>query len=129
MEGVDAEAAIAVAEARAADSAGSERATSAAPAEPVSEVPVADEVRVINRSDDGAVDTVTMRIESTRIVGYDTTVFYMENGQVWRQIDDGRVRMPRNDDEVYAEIRRGAMTSYLLRINGRGRAIRVERRR
>jgi len=70
-----------------------------------------------------------MRIEGIRTVGYGTSVFYMENGQVWKQTDDGRVRVPRNQDDLTAEIRRGAMSSYLLRINGEGRAIRVERQR
>jgi hypothetical protein len=86
-----------------------------------------EEVRVTARDDDGNVDTVTMRIERTRTVGYNTTIFYMTNGQVWRQIDDGEVRIWGNGPH-YAEIRRGAMTSYLLRINGQGRAIRVARR-
>ena len=86
-----------------------------------------EEVRVTARDDDGNVDTVTMRIERTRTVGYNTTIFYMTNGQVWRQIDDGAVRIW-GDGPHYAEIRRGAMSSYLLRVNGQGRAIRVARR-
>ncbi|WP_203293188.1 hypothetical protein [Maricaulis parjimensis] len=85
-----------------------------------------EEVRITARDRDGNVDTVTMRIERTRTVGYDTTIFYMTNGQVWRQTDDGSVRIW-GDGPHYAEIRRGAMDSYLLRINGRGRAIRVRR--
>ena len=86
-----------------------------------------EDVRVTARDDDGNVDTVTMRIERTRTVGYNTTIFYMTNGQVWRQIDDGAVRIW-GDGPHYAEIRRGAMSSYLLRVNGQGRAIRVARR-
>ncbi|MEP3072588.1 hypothetical protein [Maricaulis sp.] len=84
------------------------------------------EVRVVERDRDGNVDTVTMRIDRTRVVGYDTTVFYMANGQVWRQVDDGEVRLWGNGPH-FAEIRRGAMGSYLLRIDGDGRAIRVRR--
>lgn len=91
------------------------------------EAPEPPMVEIIARDDDGSVDAVRMRIVRTRTVGYNTTLFYMENGQVWRQLDDDRVRMPRGDDDVYAEIRRGAMDGYLLRINGRGRAIRVRR--
>jgi hypothetical protein len=118
----------------------------AEPAAPVSPAPIADpapmstpeptppatagtEVEILERDRDGQVFKVTMRIERTRIVGYNTTIFYMENGQVWRQTDDRRVRMPRNMDNVTAEIRRGAMSSYLLRVNGQGRAIAVERQR
>lgn len=85
-------------------------------------------VAILERDDDGDVFRVEMEIERTRTVGYDTIVFYMTNGQVWRQTDSTRVRPPRGDGHT-AEIRRGAMTSYLLRINGSGRAIRVERQR
>ncbi|WP_323762537.1 hypothetical protein [Maricaulis sp.] len=85
-------------------------------------------VAILERDHDGDVFRVEMEIERTRTVGYNTTVFYMTNGQVWRQTDTTRVRMPRGEGHT-AEIRRGAMTSYLLRINGSGRAIRVERQR
>ncbi|MFY0637009.1 hypothetical protein [Maricaulis maris] len=85
-------------------------------------------VAILERDDDGDVFRVEMEIERTRTVGYNTTVFYMTNGQVWRQTDTTRVRMPRGEGHT-AEIRRAAMTSYLLRVNGSGRAIRVERQR
>lgn len=111
---------VRIAEATAPAESGAEETPLASPE------PAPEEVRVVARDDDGNVDTVTMLIERTRTVGYNTTIFHMANGQVWRQIDDGNVRMPRRG-EAYAEIRRGAMTSYLLRINGGGRAIRVRR--
>ena len=72
---------------------------------------------------------VEMAIRGTRRVGYNTTVFYMENGQVWRQSDTTAVNVPNGDEGNIAQIRQGAMGSYLLRINGRGRAIRVRRER
>ncbi|WP_339334739.1 hypothetical protein, partial [uncultured Maricaulis sp.] len=81
---------------------------------------------IVEGTGEGDVFRVEMEIERTRTVGYDTTIFYMTNGQVWRQTDNGSVRIPRNGPNT-AEIRRGAMTSYLLRVNGQGRAIRVER--
>ncbi|MAC88749.1 hypothetical protein [Maricaulis sp.] len=101
-----------------------------APAAPAAPAAAASEssVAIVERTEDGDVFRVEMQIERTRTVGYNTTVFYMTNGQVWRQTDSGRVRVPRGDN-LTAEIRRGAMTSYLLRINGQGRAIRVERQR
>lgn len=89
----------------------------------------ATDVQILDRGSDGNVDRVMMQISRTRVVGYNTTIFYMENGQVWRQTDDLTVRMPRNTEGVTAEIRRGAMSSFLLRVNGRGRAIAVERQR
>lgn len=87
------------------------------------------DVQILDRGPDGNVDRVMMQIARTRVVGYNTTIFYMQNGQVWRQTDDLSVRMPRNLEGVTAEIRRGAMSSFLLRVNGRGRAIAVERQR
>lgn len=96
------------------------------PAAQPAAVPESAEVEILSRNDDGEVHSVRMRIARTRVVGYNTTIFYMENGQVWRQLDDRRVRMPRGDDN-WAEIRRGAMGSYLLRVNGEGRAIAVRR--
>tara|TARA_R110002073_G_scaffold213483_1_gene373835 strand:+ start:6771 stop:7472 length:702 start_codon:yes stop_codon:yes gene_type:complete len=89
----------------------------------------ATEVQILDRGADGNVDRVMMTISRTRTVGYNTTIFYMENGQVWRQKDDLTVRLPRNTEGLTAEIRRGAMSSFLLRVNGRGRAIAVERQR
>lgn len=88
-----------------------------------------EEVRVTARDEDGNVDTVTMRLRRIRISGYDTMVFEMENGQVWRQTDDGRRIRLRGSGPHFAEIRRGAMSSYLLRVNGEGRAVRVRRER
>ena len=99
---------------------------SAAAASAAAEAAAETSVAILERTDDGDVFRVEMEIERTRTVGYDTTIFYMTNGQVWRQTDNGSVRIPRNGPNT-AEIRRGAMTSYLLRVNGQGRAIRVER--
>lgn len=96
------------------------QSASAAPAEPPS-------VEIVERDDDGNVDRVRMNVERIRTVGYNTLVFHMENGQVWRQTDDQRLRIPRNRDGLYAEIRRASLGSYLLRLNGQGRAVVVRR--
>jgi hypothetical protein len=101
------------------------------PANPTPNVPESpnEDVQIIERDDDGGVFMVEMAIRGTRRVGYNTTVFYMENGQVWRQSDTTAVNVPNGDEGNVAQIRQGAMGSYLLRINGRGRAIRVRRER
>jgi hypothetical protein len=52
--------------------------------------------------------------------------FYLENGQVWRQIDGRRLRV-RGDGPFTAHIRRAALGSYLLQIDGDGPAVRVKR--
>ncbi len=58
--------------------------------------------------------------------------FFLANGQVWDQADKTTIRIPRNinkSDTHTVEIRRAAMGSYLLRIDGKGVAIRARRRR
>jgi len=85
-------------------------------------------VQVVERDDDGGVERVVMVIDRIEAYTYNKHLFYMENGQVWRQLDTLRVRLSRNQTNE-AEIRRAAMGSYLLRINGRGQAIRVIRDR
>ncbi|WP_291842144.1 hypothetical protein [Maricaulis sp.] len=105
------------------------RVASAEPAPASASVAPSEEpggVAILERADDGDVFRVSMEIERMRTVGYNTVIFEMANGQVWRQADSGRVRLPRGDGHV-AEIRRAALDSYLLRINGEGRAIRVRR--
>ncbi|MHA6289254.1 hypothetical protein [Maricaulis sp. CAU 1757] len=94
---------------------------------PIAEAAAESDVVILERNRDGDVDRVRMALERVRVVGYNTHVFHMENGQVWRQTDDGRVRVPRDLEGAFAEVRRGAMDSYLLRINGEGRAVRVRR--
>tara|TARA_R110000744_G_scaffold273278_3_gene386338 strand:- start:62852 stop:63553 length:702 start_codon:yes stop_codon:yes gene_type:complete len=119
----------------AASSSGETAAASAATPSPApaatsdTATAAATDVQILDRGADGNVDRVMMTIARTRTVGYNTTIFYMENGQVWRQKDDLTVRLPRNTEGLTAEIRRGAMSSFLLRVNGRGRAIAVERQR
>ena len=85
-------------------------------------------VQVLDRDNDGSVERITMVIDRVETYSYNKHRFYMENGQVWRQLDTSRVRIRRNQVNE-AEIRRAAMGSYLLRVNGQGQAIRVIRDR
>lgn len=61
----------------------------------------------------------------------DRVRFYLDNGQVWDQLGTRRVRIPkeRSGQKNTVEIRKAALGSYLLRINGEGAAVRVRRRR
>ncbi len=52
--------------------------------------------------------------------------FYLENGQVWRQID-GRVLRLRSDGPHVAHIRRASLDSFMMQIDGQGREVRVKR--
>ena len=85
-------------------------------------------VEVVERDDEGGVERIVMQIERIRVMAYNRHRFYMTNGQVWDQSAAGRINFD-NDDENFAEIRRASLDSYLLQINGRGRAIRVHRER
>lgn len=85
-------------------------------------------VQVVERDNDGGVERVVMVIDRIEQYSYNKYLFHMDNGQVWRQLDTLRIQLSRNQTNE-AEIRRAAMGSYLLRINGRGQAIRVIRDR
>ncbi len=102
----------------------------AAPAPAAEETePAPQSVEILERRDDGRVNVVRMQIERVEEVRRNNYRFHMENGQVWRQVDSRAVTLPRNRDNMTAEIQRAAVSSYLLRINGRSRAIRVTRER
>lgn len=85
-------------------------------------------VQVVERDDDGGVERVVMEIERIQEFGYRQHRFYMANGQVWEQYGTERLRYNRNGRNT-AEIRRAALGSYVMRINGEGRAIGVRRER
>jgi len=85
-------------------------------------------VEVVERDEDGSVERVVMEIDRIRVMAYERHRFYMTNGQVWDQSGAGRLNFD-NDDENFAVIRRASLDSYLLQINGRGRAVRVHRER
>lgn len=85
-------------------------------------------VQVVERDDEGGVERVVMEIERIRTMGYNRHRFYMTNGQVWDQ--SAAARLNYDEDETnFAEIRRASLDSYLMQINGRGRAIRIHRER
>lgn len=81
----------------------------------------------IGGSDDSGPDVLTFPVDSVRKQGRDY-VFYMENGQVWRQ-SGGRLNyIPKGD--LTATIKSGAIGSYMLSLsNGkeRVRGMRVKR--
>lgn len=83
------------------------------------------DTEILERSDDGTIRKVRMRIEDIVTFGFDVR-FELTNGQVWEVNDGNSVRVP--DDEVlYAEIRTSSFGGHFLRINGQGRSIRVKR--
>ncbi|WP_421785943.1 hypothetical protein [Hyphobacterium sp.] len=101
---------------------GSETNTRPSDAEPINGV------QVVERDNEGGVERIVMQIERIREIGYGRHRFYMTNGQVWVQSNTDRFRYNDNE-EMFAEIRRAALDSYFLQINGTGRALRVRRER
>lgn len=85
---------------------------------------------VLERTDDGQIDRVRLQVASVERRGYGDVFFTMTNGQVWEVV--GGPRLQRLPDparrETFVEIRRAAVQSYLMRINGVGAAYRVQRR-
>ena len=77
------------------------------------------------------IKSIVEPLRATKEFGYDKTRFLLANGQVWDQVDTTKVRIPRERDGQTntVEIRKGAAGSFLLRVNGKGSAIRVRRRR
>lgn len=103
----------------------------AAPASPsrAAAAPTQPEARVVERDDEGEIDRIELVISDVSLVGYETVVMEMTNGQVWR-ITRGSDRLVRRTQAGdIAEIRRAAAGSYLLRVNGDGRAWRAQRER
>lgn len=83
-------------------------------------------VAVVERDNEGGVERIVMDIDRIREIAYGRHRFYMSNGQVWVQSGTERFRYD-DDADNFAEIRRAAMGSYFLQINGTGRALRVRR--
>ncbi|MEL7481646.1 MAG: hypothetical protein AAGJ29_08790 [Pseudomonadota bacterium] len=69
---------------------------------------------------------VTLPVASFRFDGAGKLVVTLENGQVWRQIDQTNVRRSTRDAADEAEIRRGRLGSVWMKIDG-GRAFKVKR--
>jgi len=68
-------------------------------------------------------------IRKTQTFGYKKTRFFLDNGQVWEQIGTYDVRVPkkRNGIGPTAVIQKASLGSFILRINGKGSAVRVKR--
>lgn len=84
-------------------------------------------VEIVERADDGQIERVLMTIARVDTISPNQYRFTMDNGQVWVQVETGRALSTRNLPGSQAEIRRAAMGSFLLRIDGRGQAMRVSR--
>jgi len=75
------------------------------------------------------VNSVELTIEKTKEFGYKKTRFYFTNGQIWDQIDTSKIRIPKVKDgnPNMALIKKAALGSFSLRVNGEGKKIKVKR--
>ena len=75
------------------------------------------------------VKQVEFAIKSVEGAGYNKKKFIMENEQVWVQVEAVDIRVPREKDgqKNMAHISRAALGSYQMRINGKGKKVRVRR--
>ncbi len=71
--------------------------------------------------------SVTLQIAKTKKFGYKKTLFYFKNGQVWKQTDNKTIKISKKKPPQTAEIKKGALGSYRLRVEGRGAAYNVVR--
>lgn len=78
-------------------------------------------------SDDSLDETVILTIERYRVSARNKYTFYMDNGQVWEQVDGEVRRKPRGSNQTL-HIRPAALGSFIAQINGKGSGIRVRRR-
>jgi len=75
------------------------------------------------------VSEVTLNVRKTTEFGRDKTRFFMTNGQVWEQVGASRTRIAKKKPgkDYTAEISKAALGSFMMRVNGKGAAIRVRR--
>ncbi len=84
-------------------------------------------VEVVERREDGQVERVLMTIARADMVSPNQYRFTMENGQVWVQEGAGRRISTRGIAGTQADIRRGSMGAYTMRLDGAGQVLRVNR--
>jgi hypothetical protein len=94
---------------------------------------------LVNRSDskttttpksaeEQAKDGITFTVNSSKKDGEKRQVFYMDDGQIWREIEPTQIYYPRGRG-FKVVINQGRMSDYRLRLEGKGRRIRVVRLR
>jgi len=72
---------------------------------------------------------VSLEISRTKEFGRQKIRFYLANGQVWEQTQDEIIRVPKVKDGKpnVANIRKASFGSFMLNVNGKGKAVRVKR--
>lgn len=84
----------------------------------------------VERNDEGEITRIEgLAIQNLQRDAYNRVIVTLQNGQVWRQIDDTRIIYSRRQSplEMSAAVRSGALGSHLMDLNDRGRWFRVRR--
>lgn len=70
------------------------------------------------RAADGDIESLrNVPVRNIRADPYGKLIVTLENGQVWRQIDQRDIRIPRDMNGVTADIHRGAIGSFFMQIS------------
>ncbi len=104
-----------------------------APAQPVTAAAPASERMVVTEADFGlenkriaeSIQHIVTRYDGDFTGWSGKTLFRLENGQVWKQAQNGRVSYRASRPEI--TIKRGALGSFRMAVEGLNRTVRVER--
>lgn len=71
--------------------------------------------------------SITATTTKITINSLNVATFYLDNGQVWRQLGSDDVVYRGKKDPQSVEIKRGALANYMLKVDGFARPLRVQR--
>lgn len=76
-----------------------------------------------------SLDRVMLQVDRWETFNRGRYRFYLTNGQIWTQTDSDTLRRFKKDENgiLNVEIRKAAFGSFLLKVNGKGRSVRVRR--
>lgn len=82
-----------------------------------------------DKKDTKPLNRVTLEVERWETFNRGRYRFYLTNGQVWSQTESDTLPRIRKGDSgvVEVEIRKASFGSFLLKVNGKGRSVRVRR--
>jgi len=75
------------------------------------------------------IESIKIGVRRTQTFGYQKIRFFLDNGQVWEQIDTVKIRVPKSgkSNKNVAYIEKAALGSFELRLNNKGAAVKVRR--
>ncbi|MCC5980343.1 MAG: hypothetical protein JJU26_01360 [Oceanicaulis sp.] len=86
-----------------------------------------DGVRAVRR-EDGEIDSLSnLPVRAITQNHRGQLIVTLQNGQVWRQIDNRRVRVPRSVDGVTLDVQRAALGSFFMSLSTSGVQVRAQR--